>query len=287
MFNYYLPDFYSNAALICFLADMIEHRPEWFYEDIRIGAAYGSFPSAIWNGGRVFINSTNKKQMQKYIEELNSRGIAVRYTFTNPLLEEKHLSDTFCNLCMELADNGLNEVIVNTQVLEDYIRKEYPRFKLISSTTKCLADEAAIRAELEKDYYLVVTDSALNNTDLLFSLDHKDKIELIVDHGCRDNCPNRREHYNIIGRAMLTFDEPQMKECPYVRREFAELKENASFITNEMIFGKYKDMGFKHFKLDGRSFAPHNLVESFLYYLVRPEYTNNMRAAIYKEIYKF
>ena len=189
--NFYLPDFYTNTTLICFLADMMKSTPECFYEGAKIASAYGSFPSSIWNGGRVHIDTVRKGNMIRILDELNSRGIAVRFTFTNPLIEEKHLQDTFCNLCLELADNRGNEVLVNSPVLEKYIREHYPKYTLISSTTKCLDTMEQIRAELEKDYPIVVLDSVMNNTEELFTLDHKEKIELIVDHFCEDNCPRR------------------------------------------------------------------------------------------------
>ena len=32
----------------------------------------------------------------------------------------------------------INEVLINSELLEDYIRKNYPKFKIISSTTKGL-----------------------------------------------------------------------------------------------------------------------------------------------------
>ena len=100
---FYLPDFYVNFHLITTLDDMMKKSPELFFDDIKIGAAYGCFPGSIWNGGRVVLGSCTKQDMQYAISELNDRDIAVRYTFTNPLLEKHHLLDTFCNLCMELG----------------------------------------------------------------------------------------------------------------------------------------------------------------------------------------
>ena len=111
--NFFLPGFYENFRLITFLADFMQEKPELFYENIRIGAVYGCFPGSIWNGGRVILGSCTKQEMEYAITEYNKRDIAVRYTFTNPLLENVHLMDTFCNLCMELGDNGKNEVLVN------------------------------------------------------------------------------------------------------------------------------------------------------------------------------
>ena len=70
------------------------------------------------------------------MKEFNSRGIPLRFTFTNPLIEEKHLSDKVCNDILKMADNGMNEVIVMSPILEQYIRENYPGYKITSSTCK-------------------------------------------------------------------------------------------------------------------------------------------------------
>lgn len=285
--NFYVPDFFKYATLYCMLADFIEHIPQWFYEDVKISAVYGSFPNCIWNGGRANYGAINRPIMQQTIEELNKRGIAVRYTFTNPLLEEKHMSDVYSNICLELADNGKNEVLVNTQVIEDYVRKNFPSFKIISSTTKCLRTFDLVEKELEKDYYLVVLDSALNKDERVFSLKERGRLELLVDHGCRMNCPNREQHYIASGHAQLTYDNPKFHTCPYVvnNQDFAAHMTKENFISREMITEKYVPGGIRHFKLDGRSFQLEKLVDSLMYYMVKPEYREQVKAIIKKEVY--
>ena len=285
--NFYLPNFYPNLGLICFMSDIMKQTPECFYEDVKITSAYGCFPNSIWNGGRVFLDRITKQQMVRTIDELNSRGIAVRYTFTNPLIEEKHLGDTFCNMCLELADNRGNEVLVNSPVLEKYLREHYPKFTLISSTTKCLDKLEEVEAELEKDYPIVVLDSVMNNTPELFELKHREKIELLTDHCCEDACPRRRAHYNSLGKAQLEYADCEFPPCQNSGRDFYQLMYNRSFLTNEVIHGKYKEAGFQHFKLDGRAWKYRNVLESFLYYLVKPEWRDKIRLAVLREVYKF
>ena len=79
----------------------------------------------------------------------------MRFTWTNSLLTEEHLQDTYCNLIMRLADNGMNQVLVNTPVLEQYLRQKYPGYQYISSTTKRILDPEKLRDELKKDYFMV------------------------------------------------------------------------------------------------------------------------------------
>lgn len=284
--NFFLPGFYENFRLYIFLADLMKEKPELFYDNIRIGAVYGCFPGSIWNGGRVILGSCTKQEIEYAIEEYNKRDIAVRYTFTNPLLDKVHLMDTFCNFCMELGNNGKNEVIVNSPILEEFIKKMYPDYSLISSTTKCIKEVSAINEELEKDYSLVVLDSALNNTEELFLMEHKEKIELIVNHYCMDNCPRRVEHYMAVGRGQLEFSEPVFDRCSNINRDFYEIMENRSFIRVEDLYGKYYEAGFHNFKLDGRGFRKAKILESLVYFLAKPECRDKVRYLLLKNIIK-
>lgn len=284
--HFYLPDFYVNFHLITAFDDLMKKSPELFFDNIKIGAAYGCFPGSIWNGGRVVLGSCTKQEIDYVITELNDRDIAVRYTFTNPLLEKHHMLDTFCNLCMEAGDNGKNEVLVNSPVLEEFIREMYPDYAVLSSTTKCIDNAYTIEKELEKDYKLVVLDSAMNNTKEMFALPHKERIEVIANHYCQDNCPKRKAHYDAVGRCQLTFSETDFPPCSNINRDFYQVMQNRSFITTEDIFGRYKEAGFCHYKIDGRGFHKYKVAESFVYYLVKPEYRDRVRLKIFKEVYK-
>lgn len=285
MINYYMPDFIGNAGAICFFADLQKERPHWFYDNVKISAAYGSFGSCIWNGGRTFFDKNEATEMERLIEEYNKRDIAVRFTFTNPLLEEKHVYDTFGNLCLQLTNNGKNEVIVNSPILEDYIRANYPNFKLISSTTKCIKTIEGLKEELKRDYYLVVADSALNNTDALFALEDKSRVELIVNHGCVDDCPRRVAHYEDIGRSALSFRTSRFI-CPNLGMTFEDMQKRKNFITIDMIQGKYTEAGFQHFKLDGRHFDSKKKIQNFVYYLIKPEYKERVQEYLCRHIYQ-
>ncbi len=279
--HFFLPEFYGNFRLILFVQEMMQQNPECFYPNAHIHAAYGCFPGAIWNGGRVVLGSATKREMEYVIRAYNDRGIAVRFTYTNPCLTMDHLLDTYCNLAMELANNGMNEVLVNAPVLESYLRERYPNFRYLSSTTKCLRTKEDITRELNKeDYMLVVLDSAWNNTDALFTFPHREKIELLANHYCMDDCPNREAHYRAVGKCQLEFSEIEWKNCKQINRSFYQMMENRSFLKTEELYGRYVDEGFRNFKLDGRAFQKYKVIESFVYFLALPEFRDEVRYAI-------
>ena len=135
--KFYLPDFFFKFDLNILITQLWQEHPEYFHDGLEIGAIYGSFPGAIWNGGRLMCGGTVIQNIENIINQFNELDMPIRFTFTNSLLQKEHLNDTYCNLIMESANNGMNEVIVNSPILEDYLRNKYPNFKYILSTTRC------------------------------------------------------------------------------------------------------------------------------------------------------
>lgn len=259
--------FYLNQTVVRLMQDF----PDKFRSGYRIGSVYGTFPGAIWNGGRAVFGIISKGDMEKIIGFYNSFNIPVRFTWTNSILEEKHLNDTYCNLIMSIADNGKNQVLVNTKVLEEYLRAAYPNFEYISSTTKRLTDVSLVEDELNSDYKLVVLDYDLNhNEKVLKQLEpFADRIEILVDEICYAECPKRKDHYKDESLMQLNFDRGTVFDCPNrkTKPSFAECRKRPQFIGNDTI-NDYIDRGYVNFKLVGRGLPIEMVVESYLYYLV-------------------
>ena len=98
---------------------------------------------------------------------------------------------------MAMANNGMNECIVMSPILEDYIRHNYPKYKLTSSTCKRITDPAKLEEELGKDYSIVVVDYDFNNNfEVLEKLPRKQDCELLVNACCEPGCPRRSAHYH-------------------------------------------------------------------------------------------
>ena len=277
---WHLPGLCNFRVINQILLNMMKDYPSKFREGYKIGSVYGTFPGAIWNGGRAVFGTAYKGDIDRIIKIYNCRGVPVRFTWTNTLLEEKHNFDTYCNLVMKLADNGKNQVLVNAPTLEEYIRKEYPGFAVISSTTKRLVDIAAIKDELAKNYHLVVLDYDLNkNEEVLKELEPvADKIEILVNEICAPNCPKRAEHYRAESLSQLEFDQTTDFKCPHqnAKRGFNESMKRPAFISNEEI-GSYIDRGYVNFKIVGRGLSPEFLMDSYAYFLAKDEHREFIR----------
>lgn len=129
MVNFYIPGLnFKLFKTFLNVAEYMKMQPKYVHEDSCIKAFYGCFANSIWNGGRINSNEPlSVDRMQTAISLINDLGIAVRYTFTNSLIRKEHLLDENCNRQMILANNGKNEVLVNSDMLETFLRDVYPK----------------------------------------------------------------------------------------------------------------------------------------------------------------
>ena len=280
--NFYLPGF--DLQMLDFYRSMVSYMQEFpyrFMENVKIPALYGSFNNMIWNGGRIRIGRmATYDEMAKAIENVNNSGMAVRYTYTNSALEERHLLDTVCNLSMDLAHNGKNEVLVNSPILEKYLREHYPNFKYILSTTACERDVGKIN-EATKKYDLVVIDYRDNkNISFLEKIEDKDKIEILIDEKCPIGCQSRKLDYEAASKKICyqcsNSEDPDfecLRDKSDVTGFYRGLRNNpyTNLSFNEL-YGLYYDMGFRHFKFLGRNEKDYlTEIESYIYYLSAPD----------------
>ena len=271
---WHLPGLCSLRYLNIVWLGLMKQYPEKFREGYKIASVYGTFPGAIWNGGRSVFGSISEGDVDKIIKAYNANGVPVRFTWINSLLEEKHMENAFCNKIMEMANNGFNQVLVNRDCLEEHIRKNYPEYPIISSTTKRMTDLQGIKEELEKDYHLVVLDYDLNHDEeVLKELEpYAGKLEILVNEICYPHCPMRSQHYRDESRAQLQMDTLSRFNCPNksTPRVFEESKKRPAFISNEEI-GSYIERGYVNFKIVGRGLPPQFVLDSYLYFLVKDE----------------
>ncbi|MCH5272522.1 MAG: hypothetical protein J1E35_02500 [Lachnospiraceae bacterium] len=290
--RFHLPGIRYNFPLNMLLLRLMENSPHFFREGLEIASMFGEFPTSKWNGGRFAGggDQCNAEFIRAVIQKINEEGIPIRYTYTNPLLTEADLQDPYCNFCMKEADNGMNEVIVVSPILEEYIRKNYPNFKITSSTCKEIRDMDALNEELEKDYKYVVLDYNLNNQfDLLEQIKQKEKCEFLVNACCIPNCPRRGEHYRFVAnQEMIALKNRKLPagmqiEVPRWYCEYGEktslyiYKDYVTHISPEAIWETYVPMGFNNFKLEGRTANIFLLIDTYAYYFAKPEYRDEMR----------
>ena len=276
-------DKHLNINLLIY--DVWDKYSDFFNNDSKITAFFGSFGNCCWNGGRENKVKSFKKLEEcfKIIKQINSLGISVRFTFTNPLITEYELNDYVGNSLMKLANNGMNGVIVASEVLHKYLKEKYPNFHYVASTTNCSLN----LEDYDNDYDISVLDYRLNkDKDFLNSIKDKSKIEILVDDCC-PSCKFRKQHFENVGKYNLGEDidisclNPENYGKYENPKNFYEslLRTMKNSLTYEEV-EEYKKMGFNKFKLTGRSQGRRFLLDSYIYYFVKPEFRHNVKSIL-------
>ena len=298
--KFHLPGLRRNYPLNVMFAGLLKGHPEFFREGVKIGSFFGEFPTSLWNGGR---NSRGDQCGPDYInlvvKTLNDWGIPVRFTYTNMLLDETDLQDPYCNYCLNVAHNGMNGVILVSPLLEEYVRKNYPKMKITSSTCKQIKGVEGVNAELAKDYDMVVLDYNMNNRfDELEKIEDKDRCEILINAACEPNCPRRGAHYrhisenqkNIVKNMKLPVEQQaELKpwECKYAcgaQQNIHTIKDYNTYVSPEDIWEKYVPMGFHNFKIEGRTDDFFVVLEAYCHYMIKPEYQGQVRLQLLRNM---
>ncbi len=284
---YHLPGLFEFYDLYrAFLPLYRDHR-EYFYGWCEIGSIYGAPQDSLWGGGRVGFGDASPRDVVSLMEEY---VISARLTFSNSLLTQEHLSDKRCNSLCELFAKGStpNGIIICSDILIDYIKKNYPSFYLVSSTTKVITDFELFKNELDREEFrFVVPDFRLNKEiDKLRSLTdtQKQKVEFLCNECCSFDCSARKKCYENVSRKSLGEDvEDHRCISPDAAKgyRFSEAMKNPGFIGISDITDIYLPMGISNFKIEGRSLGSAVILEFLLYYMTRPEYQLKVREEIY------
>lgn len=285
---YHLPGLFEFHELYREFLPLFRQHREYFYDWCEIGSIYGSPADCIWGGGRVEMGEAKPEDVLAFMKEY---GISARLTFSNSLLREEHLSDRKCNaLChlFEKSGDRQNGIIVHSDLLLDYLKKQYPDFYFVSSTTKVLTDFEDCLGELQRDDFRYVVPDFRLNKDLErwknLPEELKDKVEFLCNECCWFGCKDRKQCYEDVSRKNLG------KICPEHRcvapdagegYRFSKAMTNPGFIGIEDISNVYLPMGFSNFKIEGRGLGSALVLEFLLYYMTKPEYQIHVREELY------
>lgn len=286
--QYHLPGLFEFYELYrVFLPLYCTHR-DWFYPWCDIASLYGTPADCLWGGGRVGGGDVRPRDALALAQEY---GISARLTFSNSLLQPEHLADPTCNkLCRLFAacHTPQSGVIVHSELLLDYLKRTYPSFYFVSSTTKVLTEFSQLAQETAReDFRYVVPDFRLNKAfDRLATLpqDQRDKLEFLCNECCWVGCRDRKVCYESVSRRNLGLDTPEHRcTAPDAAQgyRFFRAMESPSFISTEDILTRYLPQGFTNFKIEGRGLGSAIVLEFLLYYLTKPEYQLRVREEIY------
>ncbi|WP_366933459.1 hypothetical protein [Pseudoramibacter sp.] len=285
--HYHLPGLFEHYEFYKAFLEVYRGHPEYFYDWCDIGSVYGAPAGCLWGGGRVELGDAAPDAVFALMDRDH---IPVRLTFSNLLLEEKHLDDPFCNaLCEKLSKSKIKQgIIVASDLLTAYLQKHFPELYLVSSTTKVITDFNKFKTELNRpEFAYTVPDFRLNNKISAFSKlseQEKSKVEFLCNECCDFGCTERAACYRDVSRKNLGLPgKDHVCTAPGAKDgyRFSKAMANPGFIGVKEIQETYRPMGFSNFKIEGRGLGSALLLEFILSYMVKPEYQIHVREALY------
>ena len=286
---YHLPGLFEFYELYrVFLPLFREHR-EYFTTGARSVRSTVHRPTASGAGVRTGFGDAQPHRVLALMQEY---GISARLTFSNSLLREEHLADRKCNaLCalFEKENRVQNGVIVHSDLLLDYLKRQYPG--------------PLFRVLHNKGPYRFSTAPQRDGTGRVPLCCAGFPPEQVV---CRAGYPaagsegqggisvQRMLLVRLPGqKALLRECQPRKnlgEDCPDHRctapgaqqgYRFSKAMENPGFIGAGDIRKIYLPGGFSNFKIEGRGLGSALILEFLLYYMTKPEYQLRVREEIY------
>ena len=122
---FHLPGLFEFYELYKVFLPLFYHHREYFYDWCEIGSIYGSPEDCLWGGGRLGEGNQNPYEV---LSLMNQYHISSRLTFSNSLLQEKHLQDKRCNdLCALFEKSEIQSgIIIHSDLLLEYLKKQFP-----------------------------------------------------------------------------------------------------------------------------------------------------------------
>lgn len=275
---------FAHDGYVLMLADVCKKLGVRFPVDYVFGSV-----SCLFQGGRAAPIVFDRDNACEIFDRYAQIGVGCRLTFSNYEISEADLGDEESNFLLERLNLGENNgVIVSSDLLADYIADAYPNLQLISSLVKPTVEnklgceEPAYYNELFERYDIVVVNSAFAfDDDYLAKIEHPDRVEFIVNHRCRPNCPLSKDHYttqtlaaraastgNFIAQRRLEGKLTQINgECLRRRHEDPALNSLISASRIEELI----EMGYRHFKLEGRDYPLTTMVHDIGTWLFEPD----------------
>ena len=171
------------------------------------------------------------------------------------------------------------EAIVYADLVGDYVRERYG-MRCVLSTTRALADAAEVNRMTKRYDYVVLDYNRHKDPAFLAALEDRDKVEVMVNEFCAYRCPHRAQHY-------LHNSEDQRSgtmrpfECVAKRADFFDHEPGHPVIfTDREVRDLHDEYGIGYFKIVGRGVAFQTVLEAYAYYLVRPEYREDVKRMV-------
>lgn len=289
MKKFSIPGYFHYFNLVKNLLNYRYENPEKFYEDRIIDSSYDLPGGIIWNGGRVkFSTGYSPYELDDIMDYyFNETDIKLAHTCTNLHIDSAMAQDWMGNWFLNQYYRDQDYVIIASPDLHIHLMELFPNMNFVFSTTVGVTNIEKVN-EISSHILFVVDYNRNNNNEYLKALTHPENIEIICAEPCQFNCPNRRTHYEELSDEQLfviDWKNDHFAQCAFgvEARSFREIQQLPHAITNERV-DELSKMGINHFKISGRTISNIQWIETMTYYLVKPEYLDEVQQHLILEL---
>jgi len=222
----------------------------------------------VWNGGRV---NRPIELTQNILDTFNQQQFGIDLGFTNQVIIDvgDEVGNNLLNLVYSNNPNKLHGVILVSETLRRYLRKNFPDFKLTYSitghpTTDQLNFEGYYK-ELEDKYDIIVP--KYSHLDYILPLMAEGKLngskyEILINDNCNTTCQFYSEHFAQISHLNTVIRTPWEKEHDLSyqveikpKLKTGPIKKEPNCVQGNLEVNelqKFYDAGVRHFKISGR-----------------------------------
>lgn len=246
---------------------------------------YDGINNCAWNGGRI---NRDLHWKQSQIDFYYKRNIGIALTFSNPNID---LTDEVGNALLEKFHKDGNEIILINEDLRRYIRKNYPKYKLVFSITGLGTINVPMQNTdvnkylvLQAKYDLIVPRME-HVFDARFNELNPSQYEVMLNDTCAYNCPLYQEHFEAIALQNTLAEKPweqlghdacfKVEECWLPNFDFTvgdekTIKEYGEDYGMDLTTKQVKrllDLGVMCFKISGRELESEEFNDEIMSYL--------------------
>lgn len=282
--NFCLPGFYNGFKIYQHFIKLYHCNKELFIPNVNIYKIFDSFPNMTWNGGGSnFGHFIDLDEMIEIIDFYNSNGIGLQLTATNPLLEKEDCYDRYGNTVVDLMNkNPLNEILVSSICLEEYLREKYKNIK-ISRSIIATKEDIDYNNIVNNYEHIVLPKRLVNNLKELdkIKVENRGKVELLCNDPCPTSCNRLYTHYNDF--AKTTLYQTGFNDCLKCSMEKRFL-DNPIYQIEPNNISEYLEKGFNIFKISGRT-DELLIIYGIVQYMIKPEYQFKVAYDLFETIY--
>lgn len=258
-----------DMGLIWQLLDIKKDKPQAFYDGIQKLSFYFMFPYSIWSKSRTDRNFIPFENIESDLNRYEDNGCGIYFEFENVDVKEDAFKDRYTNLVLKTAKGKDTYAVVFNTDLAKYIKENYPDIKLVQS-------EIQRNTMIEAPYEFNVIDyiSYKNNKD---KLQNKSSYILAVNSFCK----NLYRCANLLSNNKLNYNIDRPIRCADRVQSFNEMQKNELFVSVDEI-NKINNEGIENFFVKANSDDRFEILETYLYYLIKPEYRDSLRLGLIK-----